>query len=345
MTAALFASIEKYVVPESIWRPILRWFFGIVLVLVGTLAGLFFMHGWDALGQGLPREGEYPVLMACIVVSGILSPLLLRLGLGQLSRGGAIVLRKDRRAPLLYLRSFAADARVVERGALARLFLLPGRYETSERSLAKAVADLGPLVAIGKPGEMLRPFGAARLYVDHDNWQRVVAELVAASRLVVLRLGRTEGFWWELQYVVANCDPRKVVVYLPRNERRALYRSLCERAADLLPQPLPEHLGKALFLGFGPGWQPQLLGDLGPSFAAWFRWLMTGSPAPGVREALNPALFQVGLNFRRMPLTFGEWLLIPLAVIFVLSLLMKVLYLMYLLARESAIQERLKQAP
>ncbi len=147
--------------------------------------------------------------------------------------------------------------------------------------------------------------GAARLYVG-DDWQRVVAGLAEESALVIFRPGKTQGFWWEVQHAVAHCDPRRVFLYLPKQDRGRTYASFRRRAAEFFPHPLPLKVGKATFLAFGPEWQPRLLGRGGPSSDASMRWFL-GGRAPAVREALNLALGPLGFNAKPMPLHWKEW--------------------------------------
>jgi hypothetical protein len=109
-----------------------------------------------------------------------------------------------------------------------------------------------------------------------------------------------------------------------RNDPRPplLYRSFREQAAGVLPRPLPADPGGALFLGFGPGWEPELLGAGTPSLASSLRRLLTGSAAPAaVREALNPVLRRLGLKARAMPPQFREWVLLALGGLLLLILL------------------------
>ena len=118
-----------------------------------------------------------------------------------------------------------------------------------------------------------------------------------ASDLVVFRIGRTEGFWWEIRHVVSACDPRRVLIYLPKKDRGKVYSAFWERSADVFPQQLPFRTGDALFLGFDADWSPHLLGRGGPTVAAGLRGLL-GGRAPVVREALNEALCPLGLDAR-----------------------------------------------
>ena len=38
------------------------------------------------------------------------------------------------------------------------------------------IAQYGPVVALGMPGEKKIPFGAMRYYSTHEDWQKIVTE-------------------------------------------------------------------------------------------------------------------------------------------------------------------------
>ena len=107
----------------------------------------------------------------------------------------------DRRAPVLFLRSFLDDQ-----------VALPTREPTWEQWLLDASSrslnfDLialeegsavGPVVALGDPSDPAPPYGAARGYFDHDDWQAAVAQLCDKAAAVILVLDETEGVKWEI---------------------------------------------------------------------------------------------------------------------------------------------------
>jgi hypothetical protein len=309
---------EQFVIRES-----LAWAIGRRLLgLVCYLAMLVAIFGCLAtLGSGAPPQNQNnPVALGIGLGCMVAWPLLGTLGLRFTSRSGITMLRWSRKRPIVYLRSFAADAAWFDSPLdLFWLIVRGARYETYEWSLAKAVRSVGPLIAIGEPGEKLSPLGAARIYVEGDNWQKVVEELVERSQLVILRAGRTPGFWWELEHLVKSCDPRKVVIYLPERDRGGLYQHLREKSVGLLPRPLPDHTAAAMFLGFGPGWEPRLLQPWGPSLGATLRRVLIGSPAPEIRNALNEALTPLGIRRRGLPLQFREWVLVACGATIVLA--------------------------
>jgi hypothetical protein len=174
--------------------------------------------------------------------------------------------------PVVYLRSFADDAgspwRLIIQGGLggAPGLLMTLRTRTPEGLMCEKLSPLGPIMAIGRPGEAMPPLGATRMYVRDPDWQTVAADLIDRSRVLVLRAGETAGLLWELKQVMKRLDPHQVLILLffppglrrrSRQESYDLFRAL---VAPLLPRPLPEHIGEATLLYFGDAWVPYLLG-------------------------------------------------------------------------------------
>ena len=164
----------------------------------------------------------------------------------------------DPRAPVLYLRSFADDGQVLSpmhsaygMAWLPRLLLL----STPEQQLAAALNALGPVIAIGKPGEPLPELGAARLYVAHDQWQAKVQELMRGAALVVLRVGASPGLLWEIDQALANVPRSRVVFALVGDA------ALAEPVAQRLEGVLGDQAGHAAPAPLAPlrGWRRWLL--------------------------------------------------------------------------------------
>lgn len=89
--------------------------------------------------------------------------------------------------------------------------------------------EVGPFVAIGRPGEPLPELGAARVYVGDTEWQDRVRQLMSSAQLVVLRGGGTAGLQWEVQNVFANVSPERIVFLLPYDpEQYEVFRQRAE---------------------------------------------------------------------------------------------------------------------
>lgn len=128
--------------------------------------------------------------------------------------GADEAMARDPRPPVLYLRSFADDgATMIDGGAssLVRRGMKLFRPVTPEQEMAGILAHLGPVVAIGKPGEPLPELGAARLYVSDDRWQGKVIELMSKAALVVIRLGASPGLLWEIEQSLDRLPRRRLV--------------------------------------------------------------------------------------------------------------------------------------
>jgi TM2 domain-containing membrane protein YozV len=74
------------------------------------------------------------------------------------------------------------------------------------------VNRVGPVIAIGKPGEPLPELGAARLYVGDADWKAKVTDMMARSRLVLIRTGSTPNLEWEVEQAMTRVPRRQILL-------------------------------------------------------------------------------------------------------------------------------------
>jgi len=158
------------------------------------------------------------------------------------------VMAADRRAPVVYLRSFATEGRIGE----------------DEIALSRVLGTVGPFVAIGSPRDPLPPLGASRFYLPGPDWQGFVTHLVRRARLVVVLAGQTPGLEWELKLCRAELDPLQLIIAIPKDEAAyGAFRNVARSAGLLLPDypPLPEWpIGGSLyaFVTFDAEWHSSI---------------------------------------------------------------------------------------
>jgi hypothetical protein len=100
--------------------------------------------------------------------------------------------------------------------------------------------QIGPFLAVGKPGERLAPLGAARLYVHDDEWQQTVVSLVEKAAAVVLQPEMSRGAVWEVELVGQKVDPRRLLLLVPNPGLRPLaFARVRVLTAELLRIALP----------------------------------------------------------------------------------------------------------
>ncbi len=154
----------------------------------------------------------------------------------------------DPRPPVLYLRSFHDDdVALIDDGgsAFTRHVMQAISPPSPEQEMADILRRVGPVVAIGKPGEPLPQLGAARLYVSNDQWQGKVVELMSVARLVVVRLGGSAGVLWEVEQALAKLPRQRLVLAVLGGSAVApelvarLTATLGPSFAAALPQPPP----------------------------------------------------------------------------------------------------------
>lgn len=112
---------------------------------------------------------------------------------------------------ILYLRCFDDDQKTSS--AVDFLF---SSGSTEEEITTEVLSDIAPVVAIGDPRDKKIPKGAARFYVAEDRWKDQVISMLDKAKLVVLRLGETENFWWEVMTSLQKCPKEKLVFLIPQ---------------------------------------------------------------------------------------------------------------------------------
>lgn len=271
---------------------------GSALLLIGSL-GVFgarlFTSGTGGFLDAFLRNMVF-VVVGGGVICGI-GGLFYSRGQQHLQATAEQATASDSRAPVLYLRSFEDDS-VTKSSSLAGSYVLGVRQFTEEQELTMALSQAGPVIAVGQPREQLPLLGAHRLYMDED-WQNRVIELMAGARLVVLRLGTTEGVWWEFEQALVRVAPERLLLLVPSDPDDA-YERFRQRAHPRVSLPaLPDppaldlrhsrmSVRGALF--FGPGWTPHFI-----DFRRAPMPLMRGSEVrvEFVRKTLGPVFAQL----------------------------------------------------
>ena len=123
----------------------------------------------------------------------------------------------DTRAPVLFLRSFLDDqvALNARRFRLEQwLFDAASRRTNLDHIVMTEGSALGPTVALGDPSDRTPPYGAARGYFDHSDWQDAVARLCDDSRAIIMTLDGTEGVAWEVEHLRTRRHAAKTLYLL-----------------------------------------------------------------------------------------------------------------------------------
>jgi hypothetical protein len=167
--AALLASLQATGVerPRRHWA---RYALGmVILVGIGTSSTLFARHGF----RGEPARVQYAILglwyaggmfvVTPFLAAGRRALIAMRAksASDELASAGA-------RRPILYLRSFEIDEDT-SRPSILEFFGILLATSTPEQKLAQQLSRVGPVIAIGRPGEALPPLGAARFYAPQGR--------------------------------------------------------------------------------------------------------------------------------------------------------------------------------
>ncbi|MCX6847770.1 MAG: DUF4339 domain-containing protein [Verrucomicrobia bacterium] len=217
------------------------------------------------------------------------------------ARSAYDMIRRDSRKPVLFLRSFADDGERIQAAGYADV----KTAKTEESVMVKKLKALGPVVAIGRPGEELAEIGAARMYVPHANWQEVALLLMKHSRCVVMKAGDTPGLHWEMSALRQSADPRKVVIRIPKAPKlregfsdlkedkegnKLTYQRFRESIYRSMKVELPEMIEEFNYIAFDRNWRPRpvkYMDDAPEEFQRRYTLLDFWRDSAGVNDLVN----------------------------------------------------------
>jgi hypothetical protein len=276
------------------------------------------------IGKRLPSDisRRYRVRICRSVAIGVASlpcyigSLLLFRGTRSLKKHAQLVLLDDHRAPVLYLRSFVDDETQDPHFGLKwtwRCFLPAMKFNrvVVEEDLADELSRyVGPVIAIGRPGEPLPELGAHRLYVDDDHWQEEISRHMRAARLIILRIGDSEGLLWELQQLLDTVPPERIVLFSPS-------RTFPDRIQRLVSDRWGIQLQAGRFVAFDSARTPNCFSEIGNvlMFLGLFvpkRGMACILDTVRRRSAGEVALRAVGVLFVGTVAAMTSWLLVAI---------------------------------
>ena len=197
------------------------------------------------------------------------------------------ILSDPNEALVVLIRSFADDDLIDPAGGVS--LEIRSRYE---KALVKALAPIGPAVALGRPGEAQPELGAARLYVEDEHWRGAMAYLFRRASAVLAIVGSSEGLWWEIEFALNQVSDDRLLFFFPypvpselrhsiyrlafslsrlkrylggrmpqemADGRESRYQAFRVRFAKNFRDSLPPSLGEARFLHVGPNGKPEFL--------------------------------------------------------------------------------------
>lgn len=128
----------------------------------------------------------------------------------------------DNRPPVLYLRSFQLDSKSSTANTPLSANMLTIDYWVNRRPwsfeelICAAFREVGPVVALGDPGDNLPPLGASRDYAVSAEWQERFLDLARRSKIVCICVGNSPGLFWEIQHIIATKACSQIVLLVPQ---------------------------------------------------------------------------------------------------------------------------------
>lgn len=256
---------------------------------------------------GIRKDPRSVVLLILLSLMGAMSSF--RLARQKRADRSRRALFQENRAPILFLRSFelckaqpASDSLRTDVLVALKLKVLV----SFDEKLAKAVRDLGPLIALGDPDDYLPSPGAYKLYQTDEKWKEYLSQVIGVSRAVLLVEGTTTGLQWELGHIRRCCDPSRVLVLTLTRELRKIAQKRAKepiwpkfdgllREAGFLP--MPSDPGHGAIVAFAPDWTPRILAQKLKKERAYSEVLSRQiTEAPNLDHAMFSRLLDESIN-------------------------------------------------
>ena len=217
---------------------------------------------------------------------------------------------KDPRPRVLYLRPFEDDKSMSLAVALTSV----------EQDLCMVLWDFGPVFTFKGPLEAADT-GPARLTVpEGKDWHAEVREQMSKARLVVMRVGNTEGFLWEARLAAEILNPEQLLFWVPQGESG--FEKFEREAKKWLPRLLPPSWSPSASKGgiiyFQPDWTPQFRRFK----VAWLSQTFWNLFAATLKTGLRPVYEQLDVEWHKPRVQ-------PMQVLYVLVLLLLMLLVVY----------------
>jgi hypothetical protein len=293
-------------------------FLGYVMVVTGrilTVVGTILVFG--TAPNPLPAIGR--VVVGGFVIVGSIK--LSRRGRRHVVRtiSAEITTIADGEPFVLYLRSFIDDDTLKKHGHGVDFWrpTIRASQRTEEEQLRAAVRPFGELIAVGRPGEPLPELGAKRLYLPKeppDAWRPIVIQMMKSAHLVLLNVGPGESLKWEVEQVVENVRPERLVLIVPTNSTE--YSKFKEESESLFPEPLPgypsgarkEYYSAAIrgAIYFADDWTSDFVRFDGLKSPGNYRRLVESHFVYGLRPVYDKLSVAWPGLWRRYPITRGQ---------------------------------------
>ncbi|HEY6970309.1 MAG TPA: hypothetical protein VJA94_13965 [Candidatus Angelobacter sp.] len=229
----------------------------------------------------------------------------------------------DSRAPVLFLRPFEADSRTAKVRTGKDMTSLVFNTRTEEELVAQVLNDIGQCVAIGRPHEKLPQLGFRRIYLnDEQQWQDKVLEYMQQAQIVVLLVGSSANFLWELSKALELVRPERLLFLIPSEKERQLMQSLLAHAPPEIPKnAVFSATAFRAVLYFDPDWTPHYAIPEAPSHFRQTRAEKITSP---LKMALRPVYMHLKQQWKKPPLVWSKIVYeaaVALSVLFVLRII------------------------
>lgn len=155
----------------------------------------------------------------------------------------------------------------IDRIQLCNLYLRPFNIDTTssglkiEKSISKHFSEYAQVVSIGNPATILPSLGSISIFATDDKWKETVTTLMERAKIIIIRIGQTEGTLWELEQCISLEYQYKSIFVIDSKQQYTLLSNSINEISLFVSEPLTNEIAAIYFNHVSHKWEYLALGN------------------------------------------------------------------------------------
>lgn len=155
----------------------------------------------------------------------------------------------------------------IDKIQLCNLYLRSFNIDTTssglkiEKSISKHFSEYAQVFSIGNPATILPSLGTTSIFATDDKWKDTVTTLMERAKIVIIRIGHTEGTLWELEQCITSGYQNKSIFIIDGKQQFALLSNSINEISLFISEPLANDIAAVFFNHLSHKWEYWALGN------------------------------------------------------------------------------------
>lgn len=189
------------------------------------------------------------------------------------------------------------DCDNIDKIQLCNLYLRSFNIDTTssgiqiEKSISKHFSEYAQVFSIGNPASILPSLGTISIFSTDDKWKETVTTLMERAKMVIIRIGQTEGTLWELKQCITLGYQHKSIFIIDGKHQLALLTQNINEISLFISKPLSDEIAAVFFNHLSQKWEYLALDNTSAVKDLYNRVIESWGYEEEIKEIRNKRLF------------------------------------------------------